>query len=246
MRANNMLGVLFSNVHDEKIRELTEKRAMGSVPFGGRYRLIDFPLSNMVNSGINKVGVITKNNYQSLMDHLGSGKAWDLSRKREGLFILPPFGDASAIPNSRVEYLASITRFLHNSREEYVALSDCDMICNIDYSDVLAFHLRQEADITLVYRFGKIPAGSSDPTVYTLAPDGRILDFEAVCEGHVGYETRGANGFGYDPIFYIGERSFAEYTDAEKDAISHRGKALRQMAATVERMLADGSIALSR
>ena len=91
MRANNMLGVLFSNVHDENIRELTEKRAMGSVPFGGRYRLIDFPLSNMVNSGINKVGVITKNNYQSLMDHLGSGKAWDLSRKREGLFILPPF-----------------------------------------------------------------------------------------------------------------------------------------------------------
>ena len=77
-------------------------------------------------------------------------------------------------------------------------------------------------------------------------PDGRMLDFEAVCEGHVGYETRGANGFGYDPIFYIGERSFAEYTDAEKDAISHRGKALRQMAATVERMLADGSIALSR
>ena len=77
-------------------------------------------------------------------------------------------------------------------------------------------------------------------------PDGRTLDFEAVCEGHVGYETRGANGFGYDPIFYIGERSFAEYTDAEKDAISHRGKALRQMAATVERMLADGSIALSR
>lgn len=77
-------------------------------------------------------------------------------------------------------------------------------------------------------------------------PDSRILDFEAVCEGHVGYETRGANGFGYDPIFYIGERSFAEYTDAEKDAISHRGKALRQMAATVERMLADGSIALSR
>ena len=75
MRANNMLGVLFSNVHDENIRELTEKRAMGSVPFGGRYRLIDFPLSNMVNSGINKVGVITKNNYQSLMDHLGSGKA---------------------------------------------------------------------------------------------------------------------------------------------------------------------------
>ena len=176
MRANNMLGVLFSNEHDEKIHQLTEKRAMGSVPFGGRYRLIDFPLSNMVNSGINKVGVITKNNYQSLMDHLGSGKAWDLSRKREGLFILPPFGGASAVPNSRVEYLASITRFLHNSREEYIVLSDCDMVCNIDYRDVLAFHLEKGADITLVYRMGEIPEGSSDPTVYTLAPDGRVLE----------------------------------------------------------------------
>ena len=90
MRGNNVVGILFSNIHDEKIRELTERRAIASVPFGGRYRLIDFPLSNMVNSGINKVGVITKSNYQSLMDHLGSGKAWDLSRKREGLFLLPP------------------------------------------------------------------------------------------------------------------------------------------------------------
>ena len=92
MRGNNVVGVLFSNVHDDKIRELTERRTIASVPFGGRYRLIDFPLSNMVNSGISKVGVVTKSNFQSLMDHLGSGKAWDLSRKRDGLFFLPPFG----------------------------------------------------------------------------------------------------------------------------------------------------------
>ena len=69
MRGNNVVGVLFSNVHDDKIRELTEKRTIASVPFGGRYRLIDFPLSNMVNSGISKVGVVTKSNFQSLMDH---------------------------------------------------------------------------------------------------------------------------------------------------------------------------------
>ncbi len=94
MRGNNVVGVLFSNVHDDKIRELTERRTIASVPFGGRYRLIDFPLSNMVNSGISKVGVVTKSNFQSLMDHLGSGKAWDLSRKRDGLFFLPPFWKA--------------------------------------------------------------------------------------------------------------------------------------------------------
>lgn len=71
MRNNNVLGLLFSNMHDEALRELTGIRALGSVPFGGRYRLIDFPLSNMVNAGISKVGVITKSNYQSLMDHIG-------------------------------------------------------------------------------------------------------------------------------------------------------------------------------
>ena len=105
MLSNQAMGIIFSNSHDDLIRELTEIRSMGSIPFGGRYRLIDFPLSNLVNAGISKVGIITRSNYQSLMDHLGSGKVWDLSRKREGLFLLPPFGaettallTASAVP----------------------------------------------------------------------------------------------------------------------------------------------------
>ena len=84
-------GLIFSNIHDNNVPELTHKRTMASVPFGGRYRLIDFVLSGMVNSGIAKVGISTKANYQSLMDHLGSGKPWDLSRKRDGMTILPPF-----------------------------------------------------------------------------------------------------------------------------------------------------------
>ena len=75
------VGIIFSNIHDENIPELSRRRTMASVPFGGRYRLIDFALSNMVNSGITTVGIITKSNYQSLMDHLGSGKDWDLARK---------------------------------------------------------------------------------------------------------------------------------------------------------------------
>lgn len=176
IRGNNILGILFANVHEEKIRELTEKRTMGSVPFGGRYRLIDFPLSNLVNSGINKVGVVTKGNYQSLMDHLGSGKAWDLSRKSAGLFMLPPFGHESLINNSRVESLESSMRFLTNSQEEYVILSDCDVICNIDYRDVMAFHLKNQADITVIYRYGKLPKMISNPSVYTIDPDGRVRD----------------------------------------------------------------------
>src|SRR5574344_2058191 len=88
---NNVLGIIFANMHDESISELTKVRTMGSILFGGRYRLIDFPLSNMANSGIPEVGVITKSNYQSLLDHIGSGREWDLSTKSGGLHLLPPF-----------------------------------------------------------------------------------------------------------------------------------------------------------
>ena len=85
------VGIIFSGIHDHNLPEITKKRTLGSVPFGGRYRLIDFVLSNMVNSGITSVGVIARNNYQSLLSHLGSGKEWDLSRKFGGLAVFPPY-----------------------------------------------------------------------------------------------------------------------------------------------------------
>ena len=93
----NVMGIIFGNSNDVTLNDLTSIRALSSVPFGGRYRLIDFVLSSMVNSGIGKVGVSTKANYQSLMDHLGSGKPWDLSRKREGMTLLPPFESVADI-----------------------------------------------------------------------------------------------------------------------------------------------------
>ena len=86
-----VLGLIFSNIHNKESFEVTEVRTIASAPIGGRYRLIDFPLSYMVNAGIKHVGVVTKNNYQSLMDHVGSGKEWDLARKKGGLVILPSF-----------------------------------------------------------------------------------------------------------------------------------------------------------
>ena len=103
MRGNNVLGLIFPNIYDELIPELTARRTMGSVPFGGKYRLIDFQLSNMVNSGINNVGVITTSNFASLMDHVGSGKAWDLSKRRGGLTILPPFSQGNSKFNTAFE-----------------------------------------------------------------------------------------------------------------------------------------------
>jgi glucose-1-phosphate adenylyltransferase len=177
MRGNNVLGIIFSNINEEKIRELTEKRTLGSVPIGGRYRLIDFTLSNMVNSGINKVGVITKSNYQSLMDHLGAGKPWDLSRKRDGLFILPPFfgGNSNEFTN-RIQTLDGISRFLADSKEDYILLSDCDVICNIDFKDVITFAQQKDADITMIYTRGKVPENVTELAVLSLEPDGRIKD----------------------------------------------------------------------
>ena len=91
---NNVLGLIFASLHDSTVIELTKHRTMGSIMFGGRYRLVDFPLSNMVNSGITQVGVITKSNYGSLLDHLGTGREWDLARKTGGLHLLPPFSQS--------------------------------------------------------------------------------------------------------------------------------------------------------
>ena len=175
MLGNNVMGVLFAYVHDERVRDLTEHRVMASVPYGGRYRLVDFALSNMVNSGLNKVGIITEANYQSLMDHLGSGKAWDLSRKREGLYLLPPFGKTTSRTDGKVESLDSIRRFLKNSQEDYVILSDCDTVCNINYREAVDQHIRTEADITIIYRHGDSPDVDRN-SVYTLDPEGRIRD----------------------------------------------------------------------
>lgn len=93
----NVLGLIFASINDSAVIDLTKLRTMGSIPYGGRYRMVDFPLSNMVNSGISEVGVITKSNYGSLLDHLGSGREWDLARKKGGLHLLPPFSHKPCI-----------------------------------------------------------------------------------------------------------------------------------------------------
>lgn len=151
----NVLGLVFANMHDTTLGDMTKNRTMGSVMFGGRYRLIDFPLSNMVNSGISEVGVITKSNYQSLMDHLGSAREWDLARKKGGLYILPPFGNVeSTLYRGRIEALYGAMSFIKHSRAKYVILSDCDVVTNIDYKPIVAAHIESGADITAVAHTG--------------------------------------------------------------------------------------------
>lgn len=151
----SVVGIIFSNIHDKSIPELTRLRTMASVPFGCRYRLIDFTLSNMVNSGIKHVGIITHYNYQSLMDHLGSGIDWDLARRSGGIQILPPYITAFAntknfLYTTRLEALKNIASFINECKEEYVVLSDCDVICNIDLNDVIEKHIESGADVTYV------------------------------------------------------------------------------------------------
>ena len=171
----SILGVIFSNIHNKEMFEVSKYRTIASTPIGGRYRLIDFSLSNMVNAGITQIGVVTKNNYQSLMGHVGSGKEWDLARKNGGLVILPPFGFTDEVYNTRLEAIKSITSFINHSKAEYVVLTDCYHVCNIDYKDVLAFHKEKGADITCVYRECSDESQCYFPVnAFSLAEDGRV------------------------------------------------------------------------
>ncbi|MBR4295448.1 MAG: glucose-1-phosphate adenylyltransferase subunit GlgD [Clostridia bacterium] len=150
------VGLVFSNIHDQNIPDLTRKRTMASVPFGCRYRLIDFTLSNMVNSGITKIGVITHNNYQSLLDHIGTGKDWDLARRSGGIKLLPPFitsysgAGANKLYSTRLEAMMGAMEFLSRCTDDYVVMSDCDAISNIDLGDVIRQHKETCADVTVV------------------------------------------------------------------------------------------------
>lgn len=176
MKSNKVLGIIFANSHDELIKEMTEMRAMGSIPFGGRYRLIDFTLSNMVNAGITTVGVITKSNYQSLMDHLGSGKSWELARKNGGLYILPPYiHGGGRMYTGHIEALGGIKNFLDISDEEYVVMCDADVVSNFDMKKMINVHIESGADITIGYKHGRLPRGS-DMMMFDLDKDGRIKD----------------------------------------------------------------------
>jgi len=181
-----VLGIIYSNAYDSAIPELTTLRTMGSVPFGGRYRLIDFALSNMVNCGMQKVGVITKSNYQSLMDHIGSGKPWDLSRKHDGMFILPPFSQSeTGFYSSRIEALHGSMRFITRSDEEYVILCDCNVICTLDLDSLFEAHSSSGADITVAYKSGKAPE-LEDLMLFKTAEDGRITEAAVSGEGGEG------------------------------------------------------------
>jgi len=169
------LGILFSNIHDKTLLPLTHNRTLASVPFGGRYRLIDFALSNMINSGISKVGIITKEHYQSLLNHVGNGKSWDLARKKGGLTVLPPFAaNQTSLYDTRFEAICHVERYVAKSEEPYIVMSDCDNVCNIDFAHMLASHIAHGADLSVVYQRQTLHDNHAR-TVFTLNNQRRVI-----------------------------------------------------------------------
>ncbi len=152
------LGIIFPNQYDELVPELTSERLMASIPFASRYRMIDFALSSMVNSGITNISVLARQNYHSLMDHLGSGREWDLSRKNGGLTVWPPFAEKSMnIYKGRIEALVHIVSFLSSQKEKYVILSDTNIATSFDFKKFIQAHIDSEAAVTLAYTRQPLP-----------------------------------------------------------------------------------------
>ncbi len=179
----SVTGIIFCNIHDHTISELTRVRTLASVPFGCRYRLIDFPLSNMVNSNISNINVIANYNYHSLMNHIGAGKDWDLARRSGGVKILPPYVDSrvnnvtNTSYNTRLEALKGVGFSIAQLTSDYVVMTDCNVVCNIDFNDMINDHIASGADMTMaVKRMELSRAAAKEQTIVSSSKDGRITD----------------------------------------------------------------------
>ena len=175
---NGLHGIIFSYEKRNNLRELGEIRSAASIPFGGRYRVVDFALSNLVNAGVTDVGVVLNGRYQSMLDHLGTGKVWDLSRKRGGLRVLPPFNyqkDWGVMPfRGKIEALAGVRTYLDTIRQDYVALMDGDLVVNLPLADIFEEHVKSGADVTVVC--GNDSFATEDGTYFEKNSEGRITE----------------------------------------------------------------------
>jgi glucose-1-phosphate adenylyltransferase len=144
-----LLGVIDATTYHEDLEDLLTFRSLAALPFGGRYRIIDFVLSNMVNSGIQSVAIFPKLQYRSLMDHLGSGKNWDLNRKRDGLFFFPsPIVDNMGNKIGSFDHFAANLDFFYRSTQEYCIITNCNTVFNMTFRSLLDWHTHAGCDIT--------------------------------------------------------------------------------------------------
>lgn len=178
----SIMGLIMTGGRNSRLKELSEIRSIAAMPIGGKYRAVDFSLSNMVNSGITNVGVPTQYNFRSLMDHLGSGKEWDLDRRYNGLFIFPPFlaGEGSGWYRGTADAMYNNITYLQHSREDYVVITTGNTVYKMSFNDAVSYHIDKDADITVIYRemsdFSQEDLSSLG--IMKLDADERIIDFQ--------------------------------------------------------------------
>ena len=182
----NVMGIINDIQEEDVLKDLTRHRSLASVPFGCRYRLIDFALSNMVNSGVINVGIFLENKFRSLLDHIGPGKAWDLDRKRDGLFLLPSsqLNNQNRIYKGDIESFKANLDYLHRSSQEYVIITSSKVICNMNYSKAFDFHLNSGADITAIYKKISNPNQSKNQTVIEINNNDKVIEMKVQPERH--------------------------------------------------------------
>ena len=183
----NLMGIIFANIYDSSLGELTNKRTIASLPYGGRYRQIDFTLSNMTNCGIRRIGIISRYNYQSLMNHIGSGEEWNLELQEGGLEFLTPYASGTNSGyRGKLDALNASLDYFKFGEEEYVVLADPSVICNLDLSKVVESHITSGKDITVVTKDG-IANGSKRLDLALTVKDGEITDMAVDYSAPTGY-----------------------------------------------------------
>ncbi|MBQ8933280.1 MAG: glucose-1-phosphate adenylyltransferase subunit GlgD [Lachnospiraceae bacterium] len=212
-------GIIFAYQKRANLQELVSLRASASVPFGGRYRAIDFGISNLVNAGASDVGVIVHERYQSLLDHIGTGKDFDLSKKRGGMRILPPFAAegslGSDIYRGKMEALGSVRSYIADSRADHMVLMDGDLVTNLPLRDIYEKHLESGADITVVC--GDDSFYVDRGTYYSTDENGRVTDI--LFNVHTPKGRRGLE------VFVISKKLLLDLID---DCVSHDKYSLRK------------------
>ena len=174
----NVMGLVFANIYDSSLGQLTNKRTQASLPYGGRYRQIDFTLSNLSNAGIRHIGIVTQYNYQSLMNHIGSGEEWDLELEDGGLEFITPFamGVTGSFRGKLEAIAAASDNYLQDAKEEYVILADAAVVCAIDLDEVLRAHLQSGKDVTVVVKKGIANSVKQLDLAVRLDEEGEISD----------------------------------------------------------------------
>ena len=173
-------GIVFSNLNNNTLSRLTRDRTVAAIPFACRYRLIDFCLSNLVNANISNINVVANYNYRSLVEHIGSGKDWDLARRHDSINIISPFQTASTatakVFATHMEALINMKQYIDEFKEEFVVLIDSDTVLNINLSDVISYHQKTNADITIVTRVTEDGYTTKHPRMFLSSVAGKVTD----------------------------------------------------------------------